>query len=335
MRTDDVLASLNGYDAHARGITLQLLMTNPPTSSAFAGKTVVVTGASDGIGKAAVRRYVAGGATVVMIGRNEAKTAAAAQAIMSEVGHPSGRRAVTWEIADLSRQEAVHDLADRLLASLPRIDVLANNAGAMFLDREVTPDGFERTFALNHLSYFTLTLRLLAPLVAAARPGAPARVLSVSSRAHENASPVLDDLQLERHFGGWKQYANSKLYNIWFTRALARRLDPSRVVTHALHPGVVSTRFASNNGRMGRLLRRVMDVVSVTPTQGADTLEWLSSAPEAIERSGEYWVRRRRVSPSRTARDDARAEQLWTTSSRLTGLDADQLILDAMTDAVA
>ncbi|QJR38100.1 SDR family NAD(P)-dependent oxidoreductase [Gemmatimonas groenlandica] len=314
-------------------------MPNLSSPSEFAGKTVVVTGASDGIGKAAVRAYVAAGASVVMIGRNEAKTAAAARSIMSEVGAVSGtagdQRAITWEIADLSRQEAVHDVADRLLARLPRIDVLANNAGAMFLDREVTPDGFERTFALNHLSYFTLTLRLLAPLVAASRPGAPARVLSVSSRAHENANPSLDDLQLERRFGGWKQYANSKLYNIWFTRALARRCDPSRVVTHALHPGVVSTRFATNNGRMGRLLRRVMDVVSVTPSQGADTLVWLSSAPEALEGSGDYWVKRRRVSPSRTARDDARAEQLWTTTSRLTGLDADQIIRNTMAHAVA
>lgn len=314
-------------------------MANAPTLRTLAGKTVVVTGASDGIGKAAVRAYVAAGASVVMIGRNEAKTAAAAHAIMSDVGSISGHtgrdRAITWEIADLSRQQDVHDVADRLLARLPRIDVLANNAGAMFLDREVTPDGFERTFALNHLSYFTLTLRLLAPLVAAARPGAPARVLSVSSRAHENASPALDDLQLERKFGGWKQYANSKLYNIWFTRALARRLDASRVATQALHPGVVSTRFATNNGRMGRLLRRVMDVVSVTPAQGSDTLVWLSSAPETLEGTGDYWVKRRRVTPSRMARDDARAEALWATTSRLTGLDADRILRDAMAHAVA
>jgi NAD(P)-dependent dehydrogenase (short-subunit alcohol dehydrogenase family) len=175
-------------------------MANALTSSSLAGKTVVVTGASDGIGKAAVRAYVSAGASVVMIGRNEAKTAAAAHSILSDVGATSrsdgSARAITWEIADLSRQEEVHDVADRLLARLPRIDVLANNAGAMFLDRDVTPDGFERTFALNHLSYVTLTLRLLAPLVAAARPGAPSRVLSVSSRAHENARPALDDLQL-------------------------------------------------------------------------------------------------------------------------------------------
>ncbi len=310
-------------------------MSKAPPLHTLEGKTVVVTGASDGIGKAAVRAYAAAGASVVMIGRNEAKTAAAARSIMSELGGAAAGRAITWEIADLSRQQAVHDVADRLLARLPRIDVLANNAGAMFLDREVTPDGFERTFALNHLSYFTLTMRLLAPLVAASRPGAPARVVSVSSRAHRNAHPRLDDLQLEHHFGGWTQYANSKLYNVWFTRALARRLDPSRVVTHALHPGVVSTRFATNNGRMGRVLRGLMDVISVTPAQGADTLVWLSCAPEALERSGDYWVKRRRVAPSTTARDDGRAEQLWAITAQLTGLDADRLLRDAMAHAVA
>ncbi|WP_373070997.1 SDR family NAD(P)-dependent oxidoreductase [Gemmatimonas sp.] len=310
-------------------------MANAANPNLLQGKTVVVTGASDGIGRAAVRAYVAAGASVVMVGRNEAKTAAAAHSIMSELRGADAERSLTWEIADLSRLEAVHDVADRLLARLPQIDVLANNAGALFLEREVTPEGFERTFALNHLSYFTLTTRLLVPLAAAARPGAPARVLSVSSRAHKNAHPVLDDLQCERTFGGWTQYANSKLYNIWFTRALARRLDPARVVAQALHPGVVSTRFATNNGGMGRLLRRAMDLISVTPAQGADTLVWLSYAPEALQGPGDYWEKRRRVTPSRTARDDARAEQLWTTTSQLTGLDADQLIRDAMSHAVA
>lgn len=308
---------------------------NAPNLNPLEGKTVVVTGASDGIGKAAVRAYVAAGASVVMVGRNEAKTAAAARSVMSDLGSASGHLPITWEIADLSRLDGVNELADRLLARLPRIDVLANNAGAIFLDREVTPDGFERTFALNHLSYVTLTLRLLPALIAASRPGAPARVLSVSSRAHENARPLLDDLQLAHSYGGWTQYANSKLYNIWFTRALSRRLDPSRAVAHTLHPGVVSTRFATNNGAMGRLLRRLMDVVSVTPAQGADTLVWLSYASDALTGSGDYWVKRRRVTPSKDARDDARADVLWDTTCRLIGLNADRLIRDAMTHAVA
>lgn len=322
-----------------RDLTLTLAIVNSASTSPLAGKTVIVTGASDGIGKAAVRAYAAAGASVVMVGRNEAKTAAAARAIMSDLlmvsGTGSTERAITWEIADLAQQDAVRDLADRLRARLPRIDVLANNAGAMFLERDITTDGFERTFALNHLSYVTLTTYLLAPLIAASRPGAPARIVNVSSRAHQQADPQLDDLQLARHYGGWRQYANTKLYNIWFTRALARRLDPSRVVTHAMHPGVVRTRFATNNGRMGRVLRRVMDLVSITPAQGADTLVWLSHAPEAGTGSGDYWVNRRRVTPSRTARDDERAERLWEATYRLTGLNTDQSISDAMTHAVA
>ena len=146
-----------------------------PTTAApdapFAGKVVVVTGASDGIGRAAVRRYLQGGARVVMVGRNEAKTAAAANAMMSQ----SGRRDLEWDIADLSRQDAVHDLARRLRTRYPRIHVLANNAGAMFLDRHVTVDGLEQTFALNHLSYFTLSLLLILGLMGTAAQHSTAR----------------------------------------------------------------------------------------------------------------------------------------------------------------
>jgi NAD(P)-dependent dehydrogenase (short-subunit alcohol dehydrogenase family) len=299
-------------------------MTSLSAQSEFRldGKTVVVTGASDGIGRAAVERFARAGATVVMVGRNEAKTVAAARSIMSA----TGSRAIHWEIADLSRQEAVRELAERLRAQWPRLDVLANNAGAMFLERECTPEGLERTFALNHLSYFTLSLLLLPSLVAASRPGAPSRIVCVSSRAHENARPDLHDLQMAKDYGGWRAYANSKLYNLWFTRALARRLDAAQVVVHAMHPGVVSTRFATNNGRVGRVMRRVMDVVSLTPDQGADTLLWLSASPEGVHSSGGYWLKRRAITPSRTARDDERGEQLWAASVQLAHLDADALI---------
>ena len=140
--------------------------------------------------------------------------------------------------------DAVAALAERLRGRHPVIHVLANNAGALFLDRETTADGVERTLALNHLAYVQLTLALLDPLLAAARPGAPARVLCVSSRAHENARVDVDDLSLARGYGGWRAYANSKLCNIWFAQGLAQRLDPSLVVAHSLHPGVVRTRFA-------------------------------------------------------------------------------------------
>lgn len=292
------------------------------TPRSMEGTTVVVTGASDGIGRAAVRALVERGASVVMVGRNEAKTAAAASAIMSA----AGRRTITWEIADLSRLDSVRDLADRLRRAHPRIDVLANNAGAIFLEYGVTNDGFERTFALNHLGYFTLTLLLIDHLSAASALGAPARILNVSSRAHENARLDTTDLQMTRGFSGWRAYANSKLCNILFTRALARRLDPARAVTHALHPGVVTTRFATNNGATGRFMRRLMDVVSIDADAGADTLVWLAGANEATATSGDYWVKRRRRDPSRAARDLDLGEALWQASATMVGIDADAIV---------
>ena len=298
-------------------------MTTPKET--LVGKTVVVTGASDGIGKAAVRAFVDAGASVMMIGRNEAKTAAAASRIMSE----SGRRAITWEIADLSRQDAVRDLAHRLRSRVPTIDILVNNAGAMFLERALTAEQIERTFALNHLHYFTLTLLLLNQLAAAANPDAPARIINVSSRAHRAARLDLDDLQLVHGYGGWRAYSNSKLCNILFTAALARRMNPSRIVAHAMHPGVVSTRFASNNGMRGRLLRQVMDWFSVTPEQGADTIVWLASADSALSGSGHYWEKRARQTPSTMAGNEAVADRLWELSASLAHIDAERMIAEA------
>ncbi len=289
------------------------------------GRTIVVTGASDGIGRSAVHTFAAAGARVVMVGRNEAKTAAAARSILSELGGGD----ITWQIADLSRQDAVRDLAQRLRQQLPTIDILVNNAGALFLKREVTAEGLERTFALNHLGYFTLTLLLLDRLAAAALPGQPARVLCVSSRAHREARLDLDDLQMERRYAGWRAYANSKLDNILFTRALARRLAPEKIIVHALHPGVVSTRFAVNNGRRGRMLRRIMDVVSIAPDEGADTLVWLARDHTACEYTGEYWVKRARVAPSDAALDDQLADALWRTSGALASLDPDAIVAES------
>lgn len=286
---------------------------------------IVVTGASDGIGRAAVRAFAAAGARVVMIGRNEAKTAAAARAIMSE----TGSRSVEWLIADLSRQDAVRELAAAIRARCPRIDVLVNNAGAVFAEREETIDGVERTFALNHLAYMALALLLLSSLTAAARAGKPARIVNVASRAHRDARLSLDDLQLVERYKPWRAYANSKLANVLFTRALAQRLDPSKIVVHALHPGVVSTRFATNNGRRGRLARRVMDVVAISPEQGADTIVWLALDDVAARSTGGYWVKRAAIAPSPRALDVGVADTLWTASLAMLRLNGNQLIADS------
>jgi retinol dehydrogenase 12 len=307
-----------------RSLTMADLMTDPADPrSTLAGKTIVVTGASDGIGRAAVEAFAAAGAQVVMVGRSDAKTAQAARAIMGA----TGSRTITWEIADLSRQDAVRDLAQRLRDRLPRIDVLVNNAGALFVERTMTAEGLEQTFALNHLAYFSLTLLLLDRLAAAAQPAAPARVLCVSSRAHREARLRLDDLQGATQYRSWRAYANSKLANVLFAKALAARVDPTRIVVHSLHPGVVSTRFAvTNNGRRGRLIRRIMDVVSIPPRDGADTLVWLAHDPAALAGSGDYWVKRARIAPSNAALDPHLADGLWEASAALAGLDAAAII---------
>jgi NAD(P)-dependent dehydrogenase (short-subunit alcohol dehydrogenase family) len=290
------------------------------------GRTVVVTGGSDGVGRAAVLQLVRAGASVVMVGRNEAKTKAAASSIMSL----TGRRAITVEIADLSLQEDVHELAGRIRQRNEKIHVLMNNAGALFMERDVTREGIERTFALNHLAYFTLTLLLLDVLVQSAKPGDPARVINVASRAHMNGRIRRDDMQFERGYSGWRAYRASKLANILFTRALAQRIDPAIIVTHAVHPGLVSTRFAKNNGAVGRMMRRVMDIASISADKGADTPVWLASAPDAIATSGDYWVLRERRTPSKFALDDSLADHLWTYSASLAKLDADRIIHDAV-----
>ena len=139
----------------------------------------------------------------------------------------------------------------------------------------------------------------------------------------------LDDLQMTRDYNGIRAYANSKLCNVLFTSALARRLDQSRIVTHALHPGVVSTRFATNNGTRGRVLRWIMDLVSISPDAGADTITWLAEAPDALHTSGDYWVKRARLTPSKAARDTQLAEGLWQASAALAKLDADALVRES------
>ncbi|MEO7999999.1 MAG: SDR family oxidoreductase [Gemmatimonadaceae bacterium] len=289
----------------------------------LAGRTVVITGASDGIGKVAAHRLAAMGAHVVIVGRDKLKTAKVARDI--EVAGVSG--SVSWDVADLSVQQNVRELAERLLERRPRIDVLINNAGAIFSERQLTSDGFERTFALNHLAYFTLTVLLLPHLQAAASTGNPARIINVASRAHQGAQLDLNDLQSKRSFRAWRTYNNTKLENILFTRALSQRLAPERVVVHSLHPGLVASQFAvSNNGWWGRFMRVAMNLRSISPERGSDTIIHLATSKEASLSSGLYWNQCKAVPPSLAAQNDDDAERLWFESARLTGLDADQLV---------
>ncbi|HEX6520914.1 MAG TPA: SDR family NAD(P)-dependent oxidoreductase [Streptosporangiaceae bacterium] len=273
------------------------------------GKVCVITGATSGIGKAAAAALAKLGATVVLVGRDRGRTEAAAAEIGSVSASPP--RA---EIADLASLDQVRGLAERL-RGLERLDVLINNAGLVLGERQVTPDGFEYVFAVNHLAPFLLTSLLLPKLAASA----PARVVTVTSDAHSAARLDLSDPDLERGWDSWRSYANSKLANILFTRELARRLDGTRVTANCAHPGVVRTGF----GRQARPLLRLGIMIArpflLSPERGADTIVYLASSPDVADQTGGYYVKRQRREPSAAARDDTTARKLWEISEKMTG----------------
>lgn len=279
--------------------------------SAITGCTVVITGPTAGIGRVACERLAAMGASLALVARNRAK----ADVLAADLRRRGAPRA-SVHVADLSRMADVRRVAAEL-ATLPRIDVLLNNAGAIFNRRKVTDDGFERTFALNHLAYFVLTNLLLDRLKASA----PARIVSVASEAHRGATLDFTDLQVSHGYKGWIAYKKSKLCNILFTRTLAQRLAGTRVTANALHPGFVATDFGSNNGgvfRAGLGLAKLF--MAILPAEGAKTPVYLASAPEVAKLSGLYFDKCAVREPSSAAQDDESAAALWRESARLTGV---------------
>ena len=278
------------------------------------GKLCVITGASSGVGLATAEALARKGARLALIARDPARGAAAMQRLQTMA--PGVEIAVHY--ADLARLAEVRRVADELLQAYhPRIDVLINNAGAMFRRREVSADGLERTFALNHMAYFLLTEKLRARLAASK----PARIVSVASRAHEGVTLDLDDLNMERRYDGWLAYRRSKLANILWTRELARRLAGSGVTANALHPGFVATRFGDNNrGWFGLTLGIAKRVVAIRPEEGAETVVHLASAPGLDSVSGGYFVKSAPAMPSAAAQDDTAARRLWQASEKFAQL---------------
>ncbi|HEY0522287.1 MAG TPA: SDR family oxidoreductase [Stellaceae bacterium] len=279
------------------------------------GKICVITGGTAGIGLAASLQIGAlRPARMILVGRNRQRGEAAVARLRREAP------AVPVEIryADLSSLAEVRRVASEIAGSVDRIDVLVNNAGAIFDRRETTADGLERTFALNHMSYFLLT-HLLLDRVRAAGPGA--RIVNTASEAHRGATLDVDDLQNARRYGGWLAYRRSKLANILFTRELARRLEGSGVVANCLHPGFVASEFGNNNGFLFRnalgLAKRAM---AITPEDGAKTITYLAGDPAAAAVSGRYFEKSRELRPSRAAEDDAAARRLWAESERIAGI---------------
>jgi NAD(P)-dependent dehydrogenase (short-subunit alcohol dehydrogenase family) len=280
----------------------------------LAEKIILITGATNGIGKVAALELAKLGATIVIVGRNPEKTS---QVVNFIKGH-SNNSAVEGLIADLSSISEVRNLAHAFRQTHSHLHVLINNAGGIFANRKVSVDGYEYTFALNHLAYFTLTNLLLDMLLA----DAPSRVINVSSNAHIGASLNFNDLQTEHHYGygGYRAYGQSKLANLLFTYELARRLVGTDVTVNAVHPGSVATGFGHNNSGAMELGMRIFHQFSLTPEQGADTLIYLASSPEVEGITGKYWNNRKAIASSTQSCDEQAQQRLWVVSAQMVGL---------------
>lgn len=273
-------------------------------------KVVVITGATSGIGEVAADRLAGKGYRICFVARDRERGESMLKHLRVVAGGPEHR--VFY--ADLSRLSEMKRVASEIAQAEPAIDVLLNNAGALFNARIVTEDGLEKTFALNHMSYFVLT-NLLRPNLKAG-----ARVVSTASDAHKGAHLDFDDLQGLQGFSGYVAYGRSKLCNILFTRELARRLRGSDVTANCLHPGFVATRFGDESGGMLSLGIKAAKSFAISPEQGAQTIVYLASSPDVAGASGEYFYKCRPATPTRDAQDDSAATRLWEISARLAGM---------------
>jgi len=288
-------------------------------SESMKGKVVVITGATSGIGQVAAENLAGMGARIVQIARDRGRGEQAIRRLTSIAPDTTH----TIHYADMSRLSEMKRVAAKIAQAEARIDVLINNAGAMFRTRQLTEDGLEMTFALNHMAYFVLTDGLRERLVASA----PARVVSTSSDAHRIAPLDLSDLQSEKAYrGSWfgspgfKVYGRSKLCNILFTRELARRLAGTGVTANCLHPGFVATRFGDQSGGFLSSVIGFAKRFAITPQKGAETITYLASSPEVKNITGQYFYKCRVTPPNKNAQDDEMARRLWEETARLAGI---------------
>lgn len=278
------------------------------------GKIVMITGATNGIGRIAAIELARQGAHVVVHGRARERV----EAVVAEITQAGGQ--ARGLLADLSRMSDIHALAADFTRQYDRLDVLINNAGAVFTDRQLSADGYEMTFAVNHISYFLLTHLLLDVIKASA----PARIINVSSDAHK-AVRSLDFDQLGQGGAGFGAYSQSKMMNVLFTFELARRLEGTGVTVNALHPGFVATGFGKNNaGLVGSAMRFIvgtlMKPMARTPEQGAQTTIYLASSPQVEGVTGQYFVDSRPAQPQPYAHDREAQRRLWERSEQITGI---------------
>lgn len=279
-------------------------------------KVVMVTGATNGIGEVTALELARQGATVVVVSRTLSKLESTVTSIKAETGNDN----VSYIQADLSSMAEVRKVAEEFLASFDRLDVLVNNAGAYFADRKTTVDDYEMTFALNHLNYFLLTNLLLDTIKQTAETHGEARIVNVASDAHQPASVKFDDIQAT-NYSAFGRYGETKLMNVMFTYALARRLEGTNVSTNALHPGFVQTGFGKNNGGVASFFISALGkLFGKSPEDGAATNIYLAASPEVKGITGKYWANQKQKSSNKASYDVEAQEKLWSISEELVGI---------------
>lgn len=270
---------------------------------------MIVTGATNGIGLATAHKLAETGATVVLVGRNHQRIDAAIAYIRESVPDAT----LVPFVADLSRISEVELLAQHVIDTYPRVDVLVNNVGAFFQTRQLSADGIEMTFALNHMAPFVLTNLLVNHL----RSSAPARIVNVSSAAHQGAQINFSDIQSTQRYSGWKAYAQSKLANLLFTYELADRLQDADITVNALHPGFVNTGFAKEESLFSTVFALLQKHFAISPEKGAETSVFLALNDQLQNVTGRYFADSKQVPSSRASYDYTARRKLWELSSAL------------------
>jgi NAD(P)-dependent dehydrogenase (short-subunit alcohol dehydrogenase family) len=282
----------------------------------FQDKVILITGATSGIGEITALALAEKGATVIAVGRSADRSRAVVDKIRRETSNPK----VDFLCADLSSLSQVNDLAHTFKQKYDRLDVLINNAGAVFFKRELSHGNYEKTFTLNYLSYFLLTNLLLEKMKFTTELVGDARIINVSSEMHRGSKIQFDDMMFEHRsygIGGVRAYSQSKLADLLFSFELARRLEGSKLTCNAAHPGLVSSNIGKNNGLLGKISMGVINKFAISPQEGAQTLIYLASWPSVKGISGEYFIKCQPAQADVAANDLKTARQLWEISEEL------------------
>ncbi len=282
-------------------------------------KTIIITGATSGIGTVTALELAKQGATIIIAVRSEGK----AKKTVTQIRQKSNNEDVHYILVDFSSQTAIRSMAAQFLERYNQLHVLINNHGTVNIRRQETEDSLEQTFAVNHLGYFLLTNLLLERLKATGTAEDPARIVNVSSSAHWGGRIDFDNLQLQRDYSWGKAYSNSKLANILFTTELARRLEGTNVIANALHPGWVATNIGADAipiPLLGRIAKFFINLTAISPEKGAQTSLYLATSPEIVTISGQYFVKSKSARTSAAAKDAESAQRLWQVSEQLVGL---------------